>query len=43
MNPQELRIIFLGTPEFAVASLNALVQAGYNIETTGKCSKEIRS
>jgi methionyl-tRNA formyltransferase len=31
MNPQELRIIFLGTPEFAVASLNALVQAGYNI------------
>jgi methionyl-tRNA formyltransferase len=31
MNPQELRIVFLGTPEFAVASLNALVQAGYNI------------
>ena len=25
------RIIFMGTPEFAVASLDALVQAGYNI------------
>jgi len=24
-------IVFLGTPDFAVASLNALVQAGYNI------------
>lgn len=27
----DLRIIFLGTPEFAVASLDALVQAGCNI------------
>ena len=26
-----LRIVFLGTPEFAVASLDALVKAGYNI------------
>lgn len=26
-----LRIVFMGTPEFAVASLNALVEAGYNI------------
>ena len=26
-----LRIVFMGTPEFAVASLDALVQAGYNI------------
>lgn len=26
-----LRIIFMGTPEFAVASLDALVKAGYNI------------
>src|SRR3954470_18822553 len=25
------RIVFMGTPEFAVASLDALVQAGYNI------------
>ncbi len=25
------RIIFMGTPEFAVASLDALVQAGCNI------------
>ena len=31
MNPQDLRIVFLGTPEFAVASLDALVHAGYNI------------
>ena len=28
---KHLRIIFLGTPEFAVASLDALVQAGCNI------------
>lgn len=27
----ELRIVFMGTPEFAVASLDALVQAGANI------------
>lgn len=27
------RIIFMGTPEFAVASLDALVQSGYNIIT----------
>lgn len=26
-----LRIVFMGTPEFAVASLNALVEAGFNI------------
>ena len=26
-----LRIVFMGTPEFAVASLDALVNAGYNI------------
>jgi len=24
------RIVFMGTPEFAVASLDALVKAGYN-------------
>ncbi len=28
---QDLRIIFMGTPEFAVASLDALIQAGANI------------
>lgn len=27
----QLKIVFMGTPEFAVASLNALVNAGYNI------------
>src|SRR5882757_873026 len=26
-----LRVVFMGTPEFAVASLDALVKAGYNI------------
>src|SRR5438094_9893112 len=31
MNYQDIRIVFMGTPEFAVASLNALVQAGCNI------------
>ena len=28
---KELRIIFMGTPDFAVASLDALIQANYNI------------
>src|SRR5689334_25353284 len=28
---QTLRIVFMGTPEFAVASLDALVKAGFNI------------
>ena len=31
MAPRDLRIIFLGTPEFAVASLDALERAGYDI------------
>jgi methionyl-tRNA formyltransferase len=31
MTLQELRIVFMGTPDFAVASLDALVQAGCNI------------
>ncbi|RYY85921.1 MAG: methionyl-tRNA formyltransferase [Chitinophagaceae bacterium] len=31
MNFRELRIVFMGTPEFAVASLDALVQAGCNV------------
>ena len=31
MNKQDLRIIFLGTPEFATASLRALVEGGYNV------------
>src|SRR5882757_5794253 len=30
-NFSRLRIVFMGTPEFAVASLDALVQAGGNI------------
>ncbi|MGC4103182.1 methionyl-tRNA formyltransferase [Ferruginibacter sp.] len=31
MSLQPLRIVFMGTPEFAVASLDALVNAGYNV------------
>ncbi|WP_295937423.1 methionyl-tRNA formyltransferase [uncultured Alistipes sp.] len=31
MNPKELRIVFMGTPEFAVPSLRALVKEGYNV------------
>jgi methionyl-tRNA formyltransferase len=29
--PTELRIVFMGTPEFAVASLDAILRAGYNV------------
>ena len=31
MKRKELRIVFMGTPDFAVASLKALVNGGYNI------------
>ena len=31
MNKDELKIIFMGTPEFAVASLRMLVENGYNV------------
>lgn len=31
MKGKELRIIFMGTPDFAVASLKALVDMGYNV------------
>lgn len=31
MDPKELRIVFMGTPEFAVPSLRALVTGGYNV------------
>ena len=31
MTKQDLRIVYLGTPEFAVASLKALVEGGYNV------------
>ena len=31
MNKKDLRIVFLGTPEFATASLRALVEGGYNV------------
>lgn len=31
MEKKDLRIVFLGTPEFAVKSLDALVKGGYNI------------
>ena len=31
MNSKEVRIVFMGTPDFAVESLKALVENGYNI------------
>ena len=31
MTKQDLRIIYMGTPEFAVESLRALVEGGYNV------------
>jgi len=31
MNGKDLRIVFMGTPDFAVASLKALVDGGYNV------------
>lgn len=30
-DPKQLRIVFMGTPEFAVPSLRALVDGGYNV------------
>lgn len=32
MNKEDLKIVFFGTPEFAVASLDALVSNGYRVE-----------
>ena len=31
MNKKNMRIVFMGTPEFAVESLKALVEGGYNV------------
>lgn len=31
MDPKQLRIVFMGTPEFAVESLKTLVENGYNV------------
>ncbi|MGL4518654.1 MAG: methionyl-tRNA formyltransferase [Phocaeicola sp.] len=31
MNKEELRIVYMGTPEFAVESLKCLVEGGYNV------------
>lgn len=31
MDKQSLRIVYMGTPEFAVESLRALVEGGYNV------------
>ena len=31
MNPKEVRIVFMGTPDFAVESLKALVESGYHV------------
>ena len=39
MNPKELRIVFMGTPEFAVPSLRALVAGGYNVVAVVKIGR----
>ncbi len=31
MHPKQIRIVFMGTPDFAVESLKALVENGYNV------------
>ena len=31
MEKKELRIVYMGTPDFAVESLKALVEGGYNV------------
>ena len=31
MTKEELRIVYMGTPDFAVESLKALVEGGYNV------------
>ena len=31
MTKKDLRIVYMGTPEFAVESLRALVEGGYNV------------
>ena len=31
MEKKDLRIVFMGTPEFAVESLRSLVENGYNV------------
>ena len=31
MKKEDIRIVFMGTPEFAVESLKALVENGYNV------------
>ena len=36
MKKEDLRIVYMGTPDFAVESLRALVEGGYNI--TGRPS-----
>ena len=31
MKKEDLRIVFMGTPEFAVGTLKSLVEGGYNV------------
>ena len=31
MDKKDLRVVFMGTPEFAVESLKCLVEGGYNV------------
>ena len=42
MNPKELRIVFMGTPEFAVPSLRALVAGGGTGDATIFLAEQLR-
>ena len=42
MNARDLRIVFMGTPEFAVPSLRALVAGGYNVVGGGDFARQTR-
>ena len=37
MKKEDLRIVYMGTPDFAVESLRALVEGGYNMPCRKDC------
>ena len=44
MEKKDLRIVFMGTPEFAVETLKALVENGYNVvAVVTRTDKPVRS
>ena len=38
MKKEDLRIVYMGTPDFAVEALRQLVEGGYNVEQKCLCS-----